>query len=121
MNEKFHDGTKRDGLSAVGMVLIAIITAFAVISTLTGYGYKQGLLESAKIEKTPEWKTEILVYRHYTLTIENNRIVELVLDNTFDKVGCDGWNEEDDNGHNCILANTNDIQSVVEEYNLSTP
>lgn len=121
MNEKFHDGTKRGSLSAVESLLILTTLAIALILAVYGYNHKQELQNAAKIEKTPEWKTEILVYRHYTLTIENNRIIELALDNTFDKVGCDGWNEEDDNGHNCILANTNDIQSVVEEYNLSTP
>lgn len=65
----------------------------------------------------PQPFERVTVYRHLTVYENEHGVYEVGVDSTYE-VGCDGWNVEDDNGHNCVIANSEDIVSILTNSGL---
>lgn len=67
-------------------------------------------------------ETTIEVYRHYTVISHRNghssEVTTIMADDTFSGIACDGWEPENEEGHNCVLVGHDSLTEFLKLVNL---
>lgn len=104
-----------DGNKAIN---VGWIISFVLAVLLVAWSIDNPQQKQTDLNSTVQF--QITIYRHFTVYTDNIDgtifVVEIDVDNTI-PVSCDGY-IEDDNGHNCVLVGSEDISSIISQYNL---
>lgn len=69
---------------------------------------------------SPVIQSAEIVYTHFTIVVSRGEISQLWLNDTLEYVGCDAY-QNNDNGHNCIMANHAEILAQLHALNVDLP
>lgn len=91
----------------IALIMIVIVVYMVVFSTP-----KQDTLTPSNTDTT-------IYYREFTVFLWNNEAYLLKLDNAvYPNVGCDAWDEHDENNHNCVIVGRDEMQSFFNDNDL---
>lgn len=92
--------TKKANPVTVAIVLVILAALFS-LSTMGRKGQQ------------PENVQRVEYYRYYTIVWYNSDLEEIRVDTDVYNIGCDGWDEDNEEGHNCILLNQDDMREFL--------
>lgn len=52
-------------------------------------------------------------YRYYTIVRYNGNVDEIYVDTDVYNIGCDGWDDDNEEGHNCVLLGRDSIDEFM--------
>jgi hypothetical protein len=92
---------------------VTLAYEISLIIGLIAWGIVIGYYLATK-PKAPIAEHTTAIYTHYTVYSEHGVAYQLNVDSTLDFNGCDGYDADNDDGHNCVIANTEEIASILK-------
>ena len=97
---------------------LALFTA-GLIALLLGYCIGMQYEQKRIANRMPIVQTGTAIYSTFTVNVESGIVESLYVDNdAFPNVACDGWIEDNEDGHHCIVMNSDDMRAFLTNVNL---